>query len=99
MTSINNKRIAKNTIYLYIRTIIILLISLYTSRIFLEVLGVIDLGIYNVAGGIVVMLSFLNTMMAAGTQRFLSYELGGNNDPKQLKKLFSMLFFIHFWSP
>ena len=96
MTSINNKRIAKNTIYLYIRTIIILLISLYTSRIFLEVLGVIDLGIYNVAGGIVVMLSFLNTMMAAGTQRFLSYELGGNNDPKQLKKLFSMLFFIHF---
>ncbi|WP_044263478.1 MATE family efflux transporter [Bacteroides timonensis] len=95
MTSTNNKRIAKNTIYLYIRTIITLLISLYTSRIFLEVLGVIDLGIYNVVGGIVVMLSFLNTMMAAGTQRFLSYELGGNNDPKQLKKLFSILFFIH----
>mgnify|MGYP003205026237 FL=1 len=95
MTSTNNKRIAKNTIYLYIRTIITLLVSLYTSRIFLEVLGVIDLGIYNVVGGIVVMLSFLNTMMAAGTQRFLSYELGGNNNHKQLKKLFSMLFFIH----
>ena len=95
MGNLENKRIIKNTIYLYARTIITLLISLYTSRIFLEALGVVDLGIYNVVGGIVIMLSFINTMMTAGTQRFLSYELGSDNGKDNLIKLFSMLFLIH----
>lgn len=96
MGNVENKRILKNTIYLYIRTIVTLLVSLYTSRVFLEALGIVDLGIYNVVGGVVVMLSFLNTMMTAGTQRFLSYELGCNNSKDNLIKLFSMLFYIHF---
>lgn len=89
-----NKQIAKNTLYLYIRTFITLILSLYTSRVLLQVLGVTDLGIYNVVGGVVTMLSFLNTSMAAGTQRFLSFELA-NQNKNELNHLFSMLLFIH----
>ena len=95
MSLTNNRLIVKNSIYLYARTIVTLLISLYTSRVFLRVLGVVDLGIYNVVGGVVIMLSFSNTMMAAGTQRFLSYEIGKDNNPSHLQRLFSMLVFIH----
>lgn len=73
-----------------------MLITLYTSRIILKNLGVIDFGIYNVVGGVVVMFSFLNSAMASGTQRFLSYDLG-KLDYKQLKKTFNMLLTIHFF--
>lgn len=83
----NNKRIAKNTGFLYLRTIIVLLVSLYTSRVVLDVLGIQDYGIYNVVGGFVVMFSFLNNAMAVSSQRFLTYELGRGN-----KNKFSMLF-------
>lgn len=97
MTEINidNKRIAKNTIFLYIRMLITMLVSLYTSRIVLATLGIQDYGIYGVVGGIVTMFSVLNNAMANGTQRFLSYELGrGQNS--QIKKVFSMSIRIHF---
>ena len=56
----NNKRIAKNTIFLYIRMLILMLVSLYTSRVVLAALGVEDYGIYNVVGGIVVLFTFIN---------------------------------------
>lgn len=69
-------------------------VSLYTSRIVLNTLGVIDFGIYNVVGGVVLMFSFLNSSMASATQRFLSYELG-KEDYEQLKKVFSMSINIH----
>lgn len=76
----NSSRIAKNTLYLYLRSFITLLISLYTSRIVLEVLGVEDYGIYNVVGGVIGMLSFLNTSMASTYQRYFNYEMGRNNE-------------------
>ena len=75
-TSQNNKRIAKNTLMLYFRQILILLVSLYTVRVVLDVLGVEDYGIYNVVAGIVTLFSFLNGTMASATQRFFSFALG-----------------------
>ena len=78
-TSANNKRIAKNTLLLYIRMFLMMGITLYTSRVVLQMLGVDDFGIYNVVGGIVVLFSFINNAMVASTQRFLNFELGRNN--------------------
>lgn len=91
----NNKRIAKNTLFLYIRTIFTMVVSLYTSRIVLATLGVDDFGIYNVVGGIVMFLSFLNTSMAGATQRFLNFEFG-KNDMNGVKRVFSNALIIHF---
>jgi len=91
----NNKRIAKNTLLLYFRMIITMLVSLYTIRLVLNTLGVVDYGIYNVVGGIVVMFSFLSGTMASASQRFFAFELG-RNDILQLKKLFSLTVIIYF---
>ena len=89
-----NKRIAKNTMYLYFRTIFIMLITLYTSRVILDVLGVEDYGIYNVVGGFVSMFSMLSATLTAASQRFIAYELG-TEDP-DVKKIFSTAVSIHF---
>ena len=94
MTTSSNKRIAKNTLMLYFRMIIILGMRLYTSRIILNTLGVEDYGIYNVVGGIVIMLSFLNSAMTTGTTRFLSFELGRGEFIK-MARVFSMSLNIH----
>ncbi|MBO5810593.1 MAG: oligosaccharide flippase family protein [Bacteroidales bacterium] len=79
-TESNSTRIAKNTFFLYIRSFFILLISLYTSRVILKVLGIEDYGIYNVVGGVIGMLSFLNTSMASTYQRYFNYEMGKKNE-------------------
>lgn len=79
---------------LYFRQILILLVSLYTVRIVLDVLGVEDYGIYNVVAGIVTLFSFLNGTMASATQRFFSFALG-RNDNEQLKKIFSVNIIIY----
>lgn len=71
-----NNRIAKNTLFLYIRLAFILIVSLYTTRIVLNVLGVEDYGIYNVVAGFVTLFSFLNASMSASTQRFYNYKKG-----------------------
>jgi O-antigen/teichoic acid export membrane protein len=94
MATSKNKRIAQNTLMLYFRMIIILVVRLYTSRIILNTLGVEDYGIYNVVGGIVIMLSFLNSAMATGTTRFLSFELGRGEFIK-MARVFSMSLNIH----
>ena len=86
--SANNKRIAKNTIILYIRTIVILVISLYTSRIILNALGVEDFGIYNAVGGVVAMFTVISGALSSSISRFLTYELG-KGDKEQLKIIFS----------
>lgn len=91
----NNKRIAKNTAMLYFRMLITMAVSLYTSRIVLNTLGVEDFGIYNVVGGFVTMFAFLNSAMSSATQRFLTVELG-RKDFMQLKNVFSMSVSIHF---
>lgn len=75
----NNKRIFTNTIFLYIRLILILLVSLYTTRVVLNVLGVVDYGIYNVVAGFVSMFGFLNTSMINSIQRFYNFEKGKGN--------------------
>lgn len=88
-----NKRIAKNTLMLYVRMIISTLVTLYTSRVVLNTLGVDDYGIYNVVGGIVAIFSFLNSSMSGATSRFLTYEMGCNNG--KLSKIFSSALYIH----
>ena len=90
----NNKRIAKNTLLLYFRMLLIIIVGLYTSRVVLNTLGVSDYGIYNVVGGIVAMLAFLNSAMVAASQRFISFELGTGNIEK-LKKVFCTSVSIH----
>lgn len=94
-TSQNNRRIAKNTLMLYFRMILTMLVSLYTSRVILNTLGVDDFGIYNVVGGVVSMFAFLNSAMSSATQRFLSYEIG-KGDLIQLRKTFNATKVIHF---
>lgn len=76
----SNKRIAKNSVFLSIRMVVVMCISLYTSRVILNALGVEDYGVYNVVGGFVSMFAFLNTSMSNGIQRFFNYELGKNGE-------------------
>ena len=93
-TTENNKRIAKNTLLLYVRMLFMMAVSLYTSRVVLNVLGVEDFGIYNVVGGVVTMFGFLNGAMASSTQRYLTFELG-RNDFTKLHKVFCTSIAIH----
>lgn len=90
----NNKRVAKNTLFLYFRMILIMLVTLYTSRVVLAELGIKDYGIYNVVGGVVIMFSFLNNCMSSATQRFMTFALG-KGDFDNLKKIFSAALNIH----
>ena len=90
-----NKKIAQNTIYLYLRMLATLIVGLYTSRIVLQTLGVEDYGIYNVVGGVVIMFSFINNSMGTVTQRFITYALG-KDDKEYLKYVFSTSVTIFF---
>ena len=87
-TSGNNKRIAKNTLLLYFRMLFMMVVSLYTSRVVLNALGVEDFGIYNVVGGVVAMFSMLSGSLSSAITRFITYELGTDNH-ENLKKIFS----------
>ena len=87
-TSANNKRIAKNTLLLYFRMLFMMAVSLYTSRVVLNALGVEDFGIYNVVGGVVAMFSMLSGSLSSAITRFITYELGTGNR-ENLKKIFS----------
>ena len=87
-TSANNKRIAKNTLLLYFRMLFLMAVSLYTSRVVLNALGVEDFGIYNVVGGVVAMFSMLSGSLSSAITRFITYELGTGNR-ENLKKIFS----------
>lgn len=93
-SSSNNKRVAKNTLFLYFRMILIMLVTLYTSRVVLAELGIKDYGIYNVVGGVVAMFSFLNNCMSSATQRFMTFELG-RGDMARMKKVFAASLNIH----
>lgn len=89
----SNKRIAKNTLLLYIRMLFIMAVSLYTSRVILQTLGVDDYGIYNVVGGFVAMLAYLNSVFVDSSQRFISYTIG-LGDRERLRKVFITSFTI-----
>lgn len=92
-TSSNNRRLAKNTMSMYVRMLFLMFISFYTSRVVLRTLGAEDFGTYNVVGGVVVMFTFINSAMTTGTQRHLSFELGisGGN----VGRIFSACLNIH----
>ena len=91
-----NKRIAKNTFFLYIRLIFVLIISLYTSRVVLKTLGVEDYGIYNVVAGFVSMFAFLNSSLTSSAQRFYNFEKGKNGQ-EGLLKVFITTFYIQLF--
>lgn len=93
-TSLNNERIAKNTLLLYVRMLFMMAVTLYTSRVVLATLGVEDYGIYNVVGGIVAMFGFINGSMSSATQRYITFALG-KGDMDRLKTVFSTTLQIH----
>lgn len=90
----NTKRIAKNTLMLYVRMLFGMLVSLYTSRVVLQALGVEDYGIYNVVGGVVAMFSMVSSSLSSSVSRFLTFELG-RGDMERLKCVFSTSVSIH----
>lgn len=92
--SVNNKRIARNTLFLYLRMFISMSVSLYTSRVILQTLGVEDYGVYNIVGGVVAMFSFINSTMSSATSRFLTFEIGRGNQEK-LNNTFNASFWVH----
>lgn len=95
MSSIDQNKIAKNTAMLYIRMAVQTLVSLYTSRVILDALGEVDMGIYNAVGGIVMMFSFLNSTMSTSCQRFFADEMGKGNYA-ELKRTFSLCVVVFF---
>lgn len=90
----NTRRIAKNTLMLYVRMLFGMLVSLYTSRVVLNTLGVEDYGIYNVVGGVVAMFSLISNSLSSSVSRFLTFELG-RGDMQRLKDIFSTSILIH----
>ena len=78
--SVNNKRLARNTIFLYIRMVFVMLISFYTTRIILDALGVVDYGVYNVVAGFVSLFAVLNNCLTTGTNRFYNFAIGKGDD-------------------
>lgn len=92
--AIDSKRIAKNTVFLYTRLIFVLGVSLYTSRVVLDKLGVDDYGLLNVIYGVIGLVSFLNGTLSSGTSRFITFALG-TNDIDNLKKTFSTALYSH----
>ena len=82
MSSVNNKRILKNTLFLYFRMIVVMAVNLYTVRVVLHQLGVVDYGIYNVVGGVVSMFSFINSTLTTSSQRYFSIELAKGDEVK-----------------
>ena len=89
----NNKRIAKNALALYFRTFITMLIGLYTSRVILQALGVVDYGIYNVVGGFVSMFSLISVSLTSSIGRYITFELGKGDEDK-LRRVFSTSIFV-----
>lgn len=94
MPSAENQRIAKNTLFLYFRMGVTIIVNLYAVRVVWQVLGIEDYGIYNVVGGIVLMFQFLNNSMVTSSQRYLSYELGAGG--KRLNEVFSISLRVHY---
>jgi O-antigen/teichoic acid export membrane protein len=92
--SANTKRIAKNTMMLYVRMLFGMLVSLYTSRVVLSTLGVEDFGIQGAVGGFVAMFSLISSSLSSSVSRFLTFELG-KGDKESLKQVFSTSLLIH----
>lgn len=94
MSTSNSKRLAVNTFYMYIRMFLLMIISIYTSRVLLQQLGVEDYGIYNLVGSVVALFTSIRSFMTSPTQRFLNFEMGKNN-PERLNTIFNVSFLIN----
>lgn len=94
--SSRNKRIAKNTLFLSLRMFAVLVVSLYTSRVILDALGVENFGIYNVVGGVISLFAFVNGAMSNATQRYIAFELGKGGE-NEVKRVFSTCMIIHIF--
>lgn len=90
---VDNKKIAKNTVILYIRMVVTMAVGIFTSRITLEYLGITDYGIYQSVGGIVGLVAFTNTAISTGISRFITFGLGEDN-PQKLRRTFSTILTI-----
>ena len=86
--SASNKILARNTIFLYVRMVFVMLISFYTTRLILDILGVIDYGVYNVVAGFVALFAVLNNCLTTGTNRFYNYALGKKDD-EEISRVFN----------
>ena len=89
----SSSRIARNTVMLYFRMLLMLFVGLYTSRVILRSLGVDDYGIYNAVGGLVTVFTFITGAISTATQRFLTYEIG-RGDGDRLRRVFGASVFI-----
>lgn len=94
MAETNNKTIAKNTAFLYVRMLIIMVVTLYTSRVILQVLGIDDYGLYQTVGGVVGFLAFISNALGTATSRFITFSLGKGNED-ELKRTFSTTLTTH----
>lgn len=92
--AIESSKIARNTTYLYLRMLITMGITFYTSRVVLYNLGITDYGIFSVVGGIAVLFTFLNNSLASSTQRYLTYAIG-SGDKAQICKIFTVAIIVH----
>jgi len=92
---ITTNRIAKNTLALYFRALLMMIIALYTSRVVLKALGVSDFGLFNLVGGMMVLMGFINAAMIAATQRFLNYEKGGVENVVAVRRVFAASLWNH----
>ena len=93
-TSEKSKRIAKNTLLLYVRMLFLVLVGLYTSRVVLRILGVVDFGIFSVVGGVIAMIGFIQASLGGATSRFITFDLG-RGDMAAMKKTFGNIVTIH----
>lgn len=97
MRAAANRRIARNTLALYFRTLLTMLVTLYTSRVVIEALGVSDFGLFSLVGGIVVLMGFLKAAMLSATQRFLNYEKGRPGEDGGVRRVFATSLYIHLF--
>jgi len=96
MSQINSKRVLKNTIYLYSRMLLGLVVSLITARVILDALGLVDYGLNDLVGGMVSMFAFITTTLSTSASRFMSYSIG-KGEQKDIRKVFSNAFIIHLY--
>lgn len=96
METSSNKTIFKNTIFLYIRMFVTMLVSLFTVRVVLRTLGVVDYGVYNVIGGVVTSIAFISDVLANASQRFFSVEIG-KGDLDSTRRTFNLVLLVYFF--
>ena len=95
-TKVNNKQIAKNAIYLYLRMFITMWVTLYTSRFLLNVLGIEDYGIYNIVGGITILFTFIGSSLLLSSERYIASSIAGYSS-QRIKQIFSTCINCHLF--